>query len=107
MKERRIRGSLKRACQKEQKEVVGEAKKSRVAKGAVYSSYLAEKVSRLKDLVGALSDGVLMSDGVSLLQEQKSVRDSSVVLKVEIARLQEKLGRVEAKRVDVNGRMER
>ena len=105
VKERRIRGNLKRASQKD---VVGEAKKSRITPGAaVYSSYLAEKVSRLKDLEGALGDGVLMSEGVSLLQEQKGVRDSSVLLKVEIARLQEELGRVEAKRVDVNGRMER
>ena len=65
VKEKRIRGNLKRACQKE---VVSDAKKSKVAQGAVYSSYLAEKVSRLKDLVGAVGDGVLMSEGVSLLK---------------------------------------
>ena len=88
--------------------MVVEAKKSKLTPGvAVYSSYLAEKVSRLKELVGTLGDESLMKEGVELLREQKGVRDRSVMLKVEIERLREELSRVEGMRADVNGRMER
>ena len=66
-----------------QKDVVVEAKKSKLTPGvAVYSSYLAEKVSRLRELVGAIGDESLVKEGEELLREQKCVRDRIVMLKV-------------------------